>query len=292
MENLVRLQHYVPKVYLKNFSKEINGKFFIQCFDKQTSKIFPVNIEKIAYEEEFYDKIDEEQKLERNLRKIETRFGKAINHLISKKDLSGLNNEDFESILDFIAIQMIRTKEIRIEFKQTAKQFLDNFGNKLSGKLKKEVGESIKEESLRKNHKKFILKNGEIFKEIIKKMKCILILNESVFPLWTSDNPVVEYNSIDHFPYGNLGLNCIGIEIHFPITPKLCLLVCDPISFQLEPNKKITKDYRHIVRERDLQIRNSTRFVFSNENNFNFAKAILREKPELKDPDRKRFKVN
>jgi hypothetical protein len=123
-------------------------------------------------------------------------------------------------------------------------------------------------------------------------MKWILIENKSKFPFWTSDNPVTKYNSINHYPYGNLGLTKIGIEIHFPINPKLCLIICDPISFKSEPNKKMTKDYRNIIRERDLQVRDSTRFVFSNENNFNFAKMMLKEKPSLGDPNRKRVKVN
>lgn len=292
MENKVRLQHYVPKVYLKNFS-DFNGKgYYIWVFDKEKNNIFQTNIKDIAFEEEFYDKINEEQITEQTLRDIETRFGKALINLINKKDLTKLDKDSLESIADFIAIQMIRTKETRLIFEQTSKQFLEKFGNKLSDKLKKEVEESVKEESLRKTHKEFILKDKETFKEIIKQMKWILIINKSIFPFWTSDNPVVRYNSVDHSPYGNLGLTKIGIEVHLPLTPKLCLLLCDPISFQLEPNKKITKDYHHIIRERDLQVRDSTRFVFSLENNFNFAKAMLKEKPELGEYNRKRIRVN
>jgi hypothetical protein len=67
MENKVRIQHYVPNVYLKNFS-HFNGKeHYIWVFDKETEKIFQTNIKDIAFGEEFYDKVSEEQVTEKTL---------------------------------------------------------------------------------------------------------------------------------------------------------------------------------------------------------------------------------
>ncbi len=292
MDNKVKLQHYVPKVYLKNFSIENKGKFYLKCFDKQTEEVFPVNIEKIAYDKEFYDSLDENQITEKFLKDIETEFGKAISDLIVKKNLDNLDRDKLESIAKFVSIQMLRTKETRLIFKQASEQFLEKFKEKLSNKLRKEVEDSMKKENLRKTHRKLILEDYETFEDIIKKMKWILIENKSKFPFWTSDNPVVKYNSFNHFPYGNLGLTKLGIEIHFPLNPKLCLIICDPVSFSLEPNRKITNDYRHVIRERDLQVRDSTRFVFSRDENFNFAKTMLKKNPSLKNHNRKRIKVN
>ena len=290
-ENKVRLQHYVPRVYLKNFSNSKGNRNYIWVFDKKTDNIFQTNVKDIAFEEEFYDKIEEDQVTEKSLREIENKFDKAIKTLIDKKDMAGLSDDDFENLLDFIVVQMLRTKESRIEFEQAAQQFLDKYDKELSDKLRKEVHETLEKDSLRKMHKQLIGEK-EIFKDIIRKMKWILIINKSIFPFWTSDNPVVKYNSINHFPCGNLGLTSLGIEIHFPINPKLKLLICDPISFQLEPNRKVTKDYRHIIRERDLQVRNSTRFIFSKDRNFDFAKTMLKENPILGDLNRKRVIVN
>ena len=123
-------------------------------------------------------------------------------------------------------------------------------------------------------------------------MKWILISNKLKTPFWSSDDPVSKHNSIDHFPYGNLGLTSTGIEVHFPITPNLCLIICDPILFKKEFSKKNTRDYRNIIRERDLQVRYSTRFTFSNENNFSFAQMMVRENPKIKDPNRKRVIIH
>lgn len=291
MGDKVRIQHYVPRVYLKNFSI-FNGKeHYIWVFDKENDKIFQTNIKEIAFEEEFYDKINEDQVTENILRDIETRFGKAIVSLIDQKDISQLSKEDLEDIAEFITLQMIRTKEDRLSFEQIPKQFLEKFP-KLGDKLKAEVDQAMEKESIRKNHNRLIMEARGMFKEIIKGMKWILVINKTTFPYWSSDNPVVEYNSMNHAPYGNLGLTTLGIEIHFPINPKLNLIICDPVSFQSEPNKKVARDFRNIIRERDLQVRYSTRFVFSNENNFNFARSMLKENPELKEPNRERFSVH
>lgn len=291
MENKVKIQHYVPRVYLKNFSK-FNGKeYYLWVFDKQTEKIFQTKIQDIAFEKEFYDKVEEDQNTERSLREIESKYDEAISDLIETKSVQGLTKNHFEDLLDFVTVQMLRTKETRIEFEQAAQQFLDKYDKDLSDKLRKEVHETLEDDSLRKMHKDMIAEK-ETFKEIIRKMKWMLVVNKTQFLFWTSDSPVVKYNSIAPFPYGNLGLTSTGIEIHFPITPKLNLLILDPVSFGSEPSKKVARDYRNIIRERDLQVRDSTRFVFSLDNNFNFAKSMLKENPALKDPGRKRVKVN
>ncbi|MBU2577150.1 MAG: DUF4238 domain-containing protein [Nanoarchaeota archaeon] len=291
IEQKVRLQHYVPRVYLRNFSNYNGKKYYIWVFDKETEEIFQTNIENIAFEEEFYDTVDEEQIAEKTLCNIESRFGGAITNLINSKDLAKISSEDLDSIAEFIAVQMIRTKETRISVKQTSKQFLEKFEGHLSEKLRLEAEKSMEKSSLRKGHKRMILENKEMFKRIIKEMKWILISNKLKTPFWSSDDPVAKHNSIDHFPYGNLGLTSTGIEVHFPLTPNLCLTICDPILFKKESSKKNTRDYRNIIRERDLQVRYSTRFIFSNENKFDFAKTMLKEDPSLKDPDRKRVTI-
>jgi len=291
MDNKVRLQHYVPKVYLKNFS-DFNGKeHYIWVFDKKTQKIFQTNIKDIAFEEEFYNKWDEDQKVEQKMREIETEFGKAVEKLIQVKDLNKITPMEKRHISKFIASQMIRTKESRVELEELPKALLERFGDNISDKLKMELESSLEKDSLRKLHGEMILENFSYYENILNQMKWILISNKSKSPFWSSDNPVVMFNSIDHSPYGNLGLTSLGIEVCFPINPKLWLIICDPVSFQLEPSKKSTKDYHHIVRERDLQVRDSTRFIFSNEDNFDFAKIMLKENPLLKDPNRKRLNI-
>jgi len=283
-EEKVRLQHYVPRVYLKNFSY-FNGKeYYIWVFDKEREEIFQTNTKNIAFEEEFYNTLLEYQDIEKTLQKIETKFDPVIQKLISVKNLDELTLEEKDVLAEFIGYQMIRTKETRNTLEDTSKQFFEKYGKELSEKLKGEVLESMKKDSLRKMHNNIIQKVNE-FKLRIKDLKWILLINETKFPFWTSDNPVAEYNEVNLFPYGNLGLECFGFEMHFPINSKIALIICDKRRFSILPSKEIIKDYRRIVRERDFQVRYSTRFIFSNENNFDFAQMMVKENPSIKDPD-------
>jgi hypothetical protein len=50
-----KIQHYVPRFYLKNFSKKKKGEFFLNCFDKSDQRQFEENIRKIGSEKYFYD---------------------------------------------------------------------------------------------------------------------------------------------------------------------------------------------------------------------------------------------
>jgi hypothetical protein len=290
-EEKVKLQHYVPRVYLKNFSN-FNGKeYYIWVFDKEKEKAFQTNIKYIAFENEFYNKIAEEQIIEKTLRDIEARFDIAVQELISIKDIDRISIEKKDILAEFIAYQMIRTKESRIMLEDVFKQFYEKYGDKLAPSLKEQVINSMKKESIRKTHNDLIKDMGE-FKKRIKNLKWIFLINKTKFPFWTSDNPVAEYNEVDLSPYGNLGLECFGFEMHFPLTPKVALILCDNRRFKNLPSKEIIKDYRRIVRERDLQVRYSTRFTFSNENKFSFAQMMIKESPNLKNPDRKRVKIN
>jgi hypothetical protein len=290
-EQKVKMQHYVPRVYLKNFSKNNVKECYVYCFDKQNNKSFQTNIKDIAFEKEFYDKISEEQTTEKTLRAIETEVGGVIPKLLKIKDIDKLSNEEKDILSEFIAYQMIRVKETRETLKDTAKQFFKKYEDQLAPELKNQVLDSMKEESLRNIHKDIIGEMNE-FKKRIKNMKWILVINKSRFPFWTSDNPVAEYNAIDLSPYGNIGLECLGFEMHIPIHPKIVLIICDPRTFSHEPNNKVIRDYRQVVRERDYQVRYSTRFIFSNESNFSFAQMMLRENPKIGDQERKRVTIN
>jgi len=290
MEEKVKIQHFVPRVYLKNFSSFNKKEYYVWVFDKEKEEIFQTNIKNIAFGKEFYNTLSEDQDIEKTLQQIETKFDPVIQKLISIKDLSKLTMDEKDIVAEFVAYQMIRTRETRNTLKDTSKQFFEKYGEQLSEKLKKEVLESMKEDSLRKMHNNIIKEVNE-FKSRIKDLKWILLINKTKFPFWTSDNPVAEYNEVDLFPYGNLGLECFGFEMHFPISPKIALIICDKRRFSILPTKEIIRDYRRVVRERDFQVRYSTRFTFANENNFDFAKMMVKENPSIKNPDRKRVMI-
>jgi len=291
-ENKVKSQHYVPRVYLKNFATLNNKIYSFYCFDKKEEKILSnVNIKKIAFEDEFYDKILEEQETEKILRNIESKIDLIIQELILTKDIERLTEDKKDILSRFISYQMVRTKETRQEISELPKQIYEKFGDQMIPSLKKQIVGAMQEDSIRKIHGD-IIKEIEENNKIIKNLKWILVINKTPFPFWTSDNPVVLHNEINLAPYGNLGLKCVGIEIHIPLNPKLSLTICDPRIFQNKPIKENITDLRRIIRERCYQVNQSTRFIFSIENKFDLAKVMVKNNSLLKDPNRRRTKIN
>lgn len=289
----IKLQHYVPRFYLKNFSKLEGKNHILKCFDKSEEKQFDTDIKNVACEKFFYDEeMNGEQLVEKKLSQLEGLFNQSIKKLIKLKNPDKLSVKDRGHISLFLAIQYIRTKETREMIRDSIKQLKKKLSKrKLSRKLRQDLKEVYTDKSIKSIHIN-TLKNSLEFADVIYNMKWIIALNRTKTPFWTSDNPIALHNEINHTPYGNLGLTCLGIELHLPLTPNLLLITCDPIAFCKEPSKKILRDFRYIIRELSYQVYSATRFIFSNNPDFTFAKKVIKENPIYKDPNRKRIVVN
>lgn len=291
----IKLQHYVPQFYLESFSNKKESKPILECLSKVNNEQLTVNIKHICCEKYFNDKEEDvAQELEKFLAILEGQSKLALIDLIKQKNPDNLNIEDRKKIALFVATQYIRTKEKREQIEDSVKQIIQRLSKyKLAPELEIQV-RKVKENlpSFIKEIHLDLFRNISKIADIIFQMKWILLINKTNTPFWTSDNPIAIHNEQDHFPYGNLGLIKLGIELHFPLNPMLCLVMCDPISFQFEPSIKILRDFRYIIREQSYQVNQSTRFIFSNNPNFSFAKKMIKDNPEIADIKRKRIKVN
>ena len=290
MANKIKIQHYVPRFYLKRFANIDDNNYILDCFDKLEENQFSADVKNVACEKFFYDTQDDtEQETEKALSVIEGKFNDSLSRLIQLRDVSKISNDERHFISMFIAVQYIRTKENREMLKDSINQLAERLsGENLSSKLAQEIKEAQKDESIKKMQVR-LLRETPRLADIINQMKWIIITNGTKTPFWTSDNPVALHNEIDQWPYGNLGLKCIGIELHIPLTPTLLLAICDPVAFCREPCKKTLRDFRYVIREQSYQVYSSTRFLFSNQPNFSFAKKVITENPKHKDPNRKRI---
>jgi hypothetical protein len=267
----------------------------IHCFDKTNSKQFIVNIGKIAGEKYFYDLGDKTYELvEKILSKYEKIFDDSYYKLVTKKHLGYLDWKERESIACFLATQEIRTKETREDIRNIAKE-LKRFVSKHNPpeEFKKKLDILGTEKSIRSAQLKLLLETltGKTkFVDIILKMKWILIENNTKMPFWTSDHPVNRINPYDWSPYGNLGLLSQGIQIYFPLTSKLSLSIVDPIEYYFNPIK-MGADEDHVLFQNTLQVRSSTRHIFSRKNDFSVARKWLNENPTFRDLSRERLSV-
>jgi hypothetical protein len=290
MGKKIKLEHYVPRFYLRNFS--IQGKEgFLYCFDKSKSHSFIVNVKNIASETYFYDtRQDVEQKTEKGLGQLEALFEAVITKLISSEDLAALTSKQRLLMSYFVVTQELRTREHRAMLEDMHKQTLAELSKRGVPKESLEKVELTKEQI--KSWHISELSDVPDYANIVNTMKWILFVNRTSMPFWCSDHPVNRFNYIDARPYGNLGLLCRGIEIHCSLSPTISVSVCDPTAYYSLPNKYEIQDIRNTEFLNWLQVYYSTRYVFSDKDDFSLVQKILEENPSLGDIDRKRISVD
>jgi hypothetical protein len=292
MTQIVKIQHYVPRLYLRNFSVVNKGKCSLFCFDKVKEKVFSVRIENIASEKYFYDTDKgKNQIVERMLGRLESIFNAAYSKLLRTEDIGSLSLRERAAIAYFVAIQDLRTREFREFFKDMAKQLKEKLsGYKMTEGFKKQLETMQGEKAAKAMQLKFMVSNADWYAKIVAAMKWMLLVNETKLPFWTSDQPINRHNDIDQSPYGNLGLLSKGIQIYFPLSTKISLLFCDPILFKMLP-KKVSVKEENVIFQNCLQVSWSTKHIFSTNNGFDLAKKMIVEHPELKDVARHRLSV-
>ena len=291
----VKMQHYVPQFYLKYFGvKTRSNKYRLYCYDKIDDRIFPASPRNVAGEKFFYDiPNSSEQIFETFYRKIESPY-----HIIHKKickfeDLTILNSYERAIVSLFVTSQELRTLEFRklIESRTVElRKKLRERGLELNPDLKKEIDNALEPEFLKHQQLASISIIPE-FSTYIFQMKWILMKNDLDHAFLTSDNPIVRFNPNEHNFFGNLGLLSPGIRLHYPLSPRLMLIFCDPIQYAPFPSIINVNIKDNVFFENSLQVIHSTRTIFSNNRDFSLARRILDKNPEYRDLNRKRVNL-
>jgi hypothetical protein len=291
MSDKIKIQHYVPKFYLRNFS--VKGKRpKLYCLDKTKLTESLTNITNVACEGYFYDGIgDVGQVNEKALSQLETKFRTPYRKVVEQQDFACLDAHEKWLLAAFIVTQELRTKEHREELRDMIKQTILRIKEKFNtDRLPREFEQAQDDEYVKALHLSTLSDVPEYVAIVTRGMKWLLLLNETDTPYWTSDHPVNRYNDINT-GLGTLGLLSRGVEIHFPLSPRLSICFCDPEASRGFPDK-YSADARIVEFLNHLQVKGSTRWVFSNRSGFSLAHTMLAENPLLADVHRKRCVVH
>lgn len=283
----VKLQHYIPQFYLKNFASKNKKKYFINCFDKITEKQFTSAIGNIACEKYFYER-GNVQPLEKELSILEKKVSKIIKKVIRTKDLNILNGSERKLMSEFIITQSIRTRESREEINDVTnaiKTAVAIHGFHMDPDEAETIIDEIYDENLVINIHKRMLSGESISRliEPISEMIWILYLNNTEMPFWISDHPVNRYNPFNS-PYGNRGLLSPGINIFFPITPKISLCLLDSVLFGEHLSNNTTRpiaNIQNVIFQNHVQAVSSYKHVLSNSSNFSLLRYMLKDNPKF-----------
>ena len=124
------------------------------------------------------------------------------------------------------------------------------------------------------------------------------------------------HNNIDHWPRGNLGLGVVGIEIYFPLSKDISIdMICksyeekftdflkrknqlknlkDDEKYQIKNIEQLLNSFstgaifqineQNVVFRNSLQVMSSSRFIFSSTDNFELAREMIKDNPDLRNP--------
>lgn len=289
--------HYVPRFYLKKFCiKNTNN---IYCYDKLSNKSYLTKIEDIGHHNLFYGiqgiATDE---FEKAIARVEGKlYAPAFHDFATVKNFAKTSYEAKQWFFVFLAYQMLRTNQTRLEIKETYKKVIAQLRKeKLADSFDAVVTHAEinidNPEFLKALHILYMLTPPykELFFMATKlfNKKWVILLNMQRGSLWTSDNPISFYNSFNY--EGNLGIVSDGVEIRFPLTNNSLLFSYDPNTNPPKKNK-VKMSNKEVEFSNICQLRSSNRFIYSSENNFEIAREYLDKNPIFRDPDRARSKV-
>ena len=303
----VKKEHYVPQSYLERFAKK-GKKLFV--YDKYVQRIRPANIRDVAEEKYFYDipehLITEEfarrgihpQIIEKILGNIEAKFKRAIDDVLACPIDQPLDKGLRGAMCYFLAIQLLRTRDVRNVAMEMQKKFLQTLVDDLvkinfpeHTNLTPRV--ELKHESLM--HIKLILDPNIVgpFADILHNHIWLLGVNKSSKPLYTSDTPIVRH----HWVEGKYltGWDAPGIEIVFPLNPYHILILRERTFFNEEEQYdglKVDLNSNHVEHYNRLQVIHSHRQIYSLSDDFDLAKKVCKEKPEVCQLDSNRVEIN
>lgn len=242
----VKLEHYVPQSYLRNFS---NKKDQVFVYDKGLKKHFISNTRNVAAESKYFhlDKngeddaiinlMNEDQVIEKFFStEIEGKFKSLLNNIVTRAKMTyepslklAITKEEKVDLSYYLAIQMLRTKDFRQTISDTSEKLLRamyDHKNNLSSKMNSFLND-IKNTDL-KSIQAGMLFDSQVTNNIsdaILKHIWVIYINKTDDKFITSDNPIVRNGNVPNPILSNTGLSSLGVEIAFPISADLLLVM-------------------------------------------------------------------
>jgi hypothetical protein len=309
-------QHYVPQFIIRNFA--FNKKQDqVWVFEKKSSKIFRSNIRNVASEKGFYDTISEGQNISVDpaLTEVETLASPVIDKVVTQESLTCLSGDEKRVLCYFFAAQFARTKQMRIAQEGLCRQ-MDDWIRSMGGDPETVMGYDLlsadaRKEAAVRNLAASILEYAPLFLP-----KTWILLKTTQAPFYISDNPIALQNSIDHRPFGSIGLAVKGIEIYLPLSKSLTLLMLcpamaarqlqiyacykrceamapevtrkaipDPSSLEIfaegvKSGKAVVIPDYYLTNLNSLQVACASKLVFSNTDDFGIAEQYVKSIPK------------
>jgi hypothetical protein len=276
--------HYVPSFYLGRFA-DSEGQ--VSVLDKSSDRVFRGRPETLAKEGAFYELPTSPDPdplfLEDSLADLESEAANITACWLRQIESGGtvsIPSVNREIMSTYIAVQALRTSEQRALVAQAGNQSRTPTDTKLT-------------------HLALLLDScvAEIAAAIHDSI-WIFGRNDSGVPFWTSDHPVAVRRhpgvAHDHRCIHVLQLPCAGSEVLLPLSPTRFFYAYERTQWEkLEQFDGLVSPVQFtatlVQADNGCQVGHSRRFIFSDRDDFGFARQFCAENPIVRDPDRERF---
>ena len=292
-------QHYVPQALLRGFLAD-EARDQLCVFDKPNQRTFATTIRNIAAERDFYT-LGGSDALDAAMNRADGLIAPILQQLRQTPNLRRLNEFQIGLLAGFTALQMIRTRGA-LEQRQDLGVQLAKHLAEMNHEFAQEIEALRDREQQRETFLTAIPGETREYMFHLLTKSIVLFQADSSLPFWISDNPVTKHNTLNPGDgiRGTLGLAVRGIEIYFPISSSLTVgFMCPSIvEKHLELYEEVRRlgfislkahDYLCALRtgkpvplnrentrfQNSLQVVNSERFVFSNNDEFRDVQEIV-----------------
>ena len=307
-------QHYVPQFYLKQFASHDERLY---AFNKFTKKSFQTRVRDAASEMRFYDihpdfyrnlqantaygtaepveakllaKVLDPQLIEHELGVREATFAPVFSSILTSiEQKRRFTDEQRWRIAEFIAMQAVRTPDARRTYIDIRRSVFSELLRRPSKPAADTFSLEYDERYAELDHARLMFDPGFQNQLCLTLANHIWLIGENTTSahFYTSDAPVTKRGYFTT-PEAGVGWGSYGVEVTFPITPKLILILCERTAFprlaQLDEHTvPLTLD--QVAYYNSLQVILSYRSVYCPVGEFLLAAEVCAEHPEVCSPN-------
>ncbi len=259
--------HYIPRFYLKKFSIREEDKL-IGLYNLENKRfIAKAPLRHQAYEKFLYGENDD---IENALAEMEGTISQFFYHWTEKKQLypPPLGSESFKLLKQFILYQAFRIPKAGDDMMESLNKGMKVLINELEPQMADKMGGSQLEHE---NPVLMTLLNSLKYEHLLDFLDFKFLVNLSPLSFITSDAPIVFYNQLMEKAgeyMGATGLVAKGLQIFYPIHPRLMICFYDPKIYDFGDgceNCIGTESIEEVHQLNGLQLINSNSQIFFDE---------------------------
>ncbi len=209
------------------------------------------------------------------------------------KNCKPFSEDEKTGLALMMAIQMLRTKSHREEIGEMIAKTYQTLAYKMQmndeNALPKEAfAIEINKDFVKLQHSAMFMDVEHVFSIVESLLKHIWVMrvNKTTTPFYTSDNPIIRIpHKRDEF-MSYSGLSSDGIEIAFPISPNLIVVLYEKKWFS-QYHRDLT--FEIITSDKEVnyyncgQVVHSYRCVYSQRDNFELAQMLCEQNPQIRE---------